>query len=167
MIARQLALTGAAAFLATLTGCATEPISVLAATPVTPSNHLLYLPKEAATLEERWDGYEHVIVFTGQDTPDDTVPVTVVRDVGFVGSGCAARVLVNDQVAAYVREGEKVTLHIPPGEVILGADINTGGLCLGTGLAEIEANLALGKPRNYRIGIDASGSMRLHRTVDR
>lgn len=158
MRANHLALA-AAVLLATLSGCATEPISSYAAKPVSMENQLLY-----------------------QVVTPDTVPVTIVRDQGFVAQGCAARVLVNDQVAAYVRAGEKVTLHIPPGEVILGADINTGGLCQSTGLAEIEANLqpgrpsALdaggflvqpGRPRTYRIGFTADGAIGLYRTVDR
>lgn len=126
-----------------LTSCTTDPISSSAAKPVYGENRLLY-------------GIEG----------GDTVAVTIVRDQGLLGSGCATKVLVNDQVAAYVRAGEKVTLHIPPGEITLGADGNTGGLCVGTLLAQVEANLQIGKPRSYRIGLNWNGEIGIYRTVE-
>jgi len=130
----------AALLLAAIAGCATEPISASAAGAVSWENHLLYTSAHQGT-----------------------VPVTIVRDEGLTASGCAARVLVNDLVAAYVRAAEKVTLHIPPGDYILGVD---GPYCL-RGLVEVEANVRLGKPRSYRIGFDADGATGLYPTVNR
>lgn len=90
----------------------------------------------------------------------NTVPVTIVRDSGFPGAPFAVKVMVNDLVAAYVGDGEKVTLHIPPGEYILGA-------VMGLSVAEVEANLQLGRPKSYRIGINAFGIITFSPTMPR
>lgn len=133
-------------FAGLLPGCATDPISASAAKSVSAENRFRYADQSA-----------------------DTVAVTIVRDPAMIldWSGCAARVLVNDEVAAHVGNGEKVTLHIPPGEYVLGADINTGGRCCCLGLVEVEANLQLGKPRSFRIVRDGGGALGIYRTVDR
>jgi hypothetical protein len=54
-----------------------------------------------------------------------------------LGAGCAAtRVTVNGKLDALVRSGEKLTLNIPLGTVVLGAEPE--GIC-GGGVVEIEA----------------------------
>jgi hypothetical protein len=127
----------AAVVYGTLSACATEPISSDAATPVTAENRLLYLHESA-----------------------DTVPITIVRDQGVLGGMFAVKLLVNDAVAAHVGNGEKVTLHMPPGEYVLGAVMGFSPL------VEIEANVQQGRPRSYRIGIHPNG-VSLSRTVER
>jgi len=86
------------------------------------------------------------------------------RDAGFMSSACATRVFVNGELAAYVRAGEKVTLNISAGDIILGAQPD--GICAG-GLVEIEARLQAGRLTHYRIGYDHNGSLGLYRTAVR
>ena len=88
------------------------------------------------------------------------------RDTGITASACATSVYVNGEVAAYVRSGEKVTLNIPAGDVILG--VQPDGVCgLGGGLVELEAKVQPGRLMHYRIGYDQSGSVGLYRTIER
>ncbi len=120
-------------------GCATTPIATRDAADVPSKRHISYKVAQS-----------------------DTVPVLVKRDVGLVSSGCATRVFVNGRLAALIRAGEKVVLHIPAGEVILGAEPDRW--CAG-GLVEREATLSLGKPKRYRIGYDHNGSIGLFPTA--
>jgi hypothetical protein len=126
-----------------LIACNTQPISVNEATNVPAANQLQFRDAGAAT-----------------------APVVVTRDVGINGAACAVRILVNDKVAAYLYAGEKVTLNIPAGEVILGADATTGGLCWSR-LVELEAKLVAGRASHYRVGYDMNNSIGLFRTVGR
>jgi hypothetical protein len=93
-----------------------------------------------------------------------TVPVVITRDAGLMSRACSTRVYVNGDLAVYVRAGEKVTLHLPAGDAILGAQPD--GICAG-GLVEIEARLQTGRSYQYRIGYDHNGSIGLYRTVAR
>jgi hypothetical protein len=73
-------------------------------------------------------------------------------------------VFVNDSIAAYVRQGETVTLHMPPGEKIFGVEAH--GMC-GGGLVEIEKVVVSGRALRYRIGYDNAGAIGLHPTAVR
>ena len=127
--------------IAILSGCATTPM---------PSAQAEHIPAE------RQLGF--------RSATSGTVPVIITRDSGFMSSACATLILVNGTPAAYVRAGEKVTLNIPVGDTILGAQPD--GICAG-GLVEVEAKLQAGKPNNYRIGYDQNGSLGLYRTAIR
>ena len=127
--------------IALISGCATTPISSGQADPV-PADRQLRFRAPAS----------------------NTVPVSITRDSGFVSSACATRVFVNGELAAYVRAGERVTLNVPAGEVILGAQPD--GICAG-GLVETQAILQLGRQIQFRIGYDHNGSIGLYRTAVR
>jgi len=127
--------------IAVLSGCATTPIASSQADNVPAERQLRF-----------------------RNPAPDTVPVVVTRDAGFMSSACATRVFVNGELAAYVRAGERVTLNISAGEIILGAQPD--GICAG-GLVEIEAKLQAGRLTHYRIGYDHNGSLGLYRTTVR
>lgn len=113
-------------------GCATTPVPSSEATPVPPSKHLLFKQPGA-----------------------NTAPVLVIRDSGWSGAACDTKIFVNGQLAARLSTSEKVTLHIPAGEVILGIEPN----CLAAlaGLLERSATLVAGKPSYFRVGYDTGG----------
>lgn len=94
----------------------------------------------------------------------DTAPVTIRRDRGFLGRGCATRIYANGKLAAHLQTGEAVVLNLPAGEVILGAE--PGMLCPGV-LVEREATLEAGKPVHFRVGIPSNGNLGLYRTMDK
>jgi hypothetical protein len=123
-----------------LSSCSTAPVASSASADVRPDRQLLY-----------------------RDAAPGPAPVTVMRDPGFYGAACATRVLVNDKLAAYVDAGEKVTLHIPEGRVILGAEPD--GLC-GGGRIELEARLQAGQRASFRIAKSMNGPG-FYPTVDR
>lgn len=99
-----------------------------------------------------------------RDAAPGTVPVTIRRDRGFFGAGCKARVYVNGELAASLGTGEAVTLNVPAGDVIIGAD--PGAICAG-GLVEQAATLAPDKPIFLRVARDQSGNFNFLRTMGR
>ncbi len=93
-----------------------------------------------------------------------TVMVTVIRDSGIQAAACAADVFVDGRLAGSVSAGEAIQLHIPAGEVIIGAQ--TASLCVG-GLVERDTRLVAGRSQTFRIGFDHNGSLGLYRTTQR
>ena len=87
--------------------------------------------------------------------------IVITRDTGLAGSLCATKVFANGKLAAYVKPGEKVVLHIPSSQIILGAQ--PSGIC-GGGFVEIQAKASPGKRSYYRISADHSGTTGLHPT---
>lgn len=124
-----------------ISGCATTPISSEQADPVPGDRQVRY-----------------------RSPAPNTVPITITRDSGFISAACATKVFVNGELAAYVRAGERVTLNIPAGEVIIGAQPD--GICAG-GLVETQAILQPARHIQFRIGYDHNGSIGLYRTVAR
>ena len=129
----------AASALIALGGCASVPVPYSEAKPTPNNKQILF----------------------AEATPS-TVPVTLIRDRQFVGSICATKIMVDEKVAAYVGVAERVTLNIPVGEVILGAE--PAGICNG-GLAEHEVNLTPGKPLYFRISISQNAETHIYRTI--
>lgn len=99
-----LLTTFAAAF--ALTGCANQPTNVKTAT-VTPASNIYAFQAPAA----------------------DTVPLTLIRDSGFVGGKCDVIASVNGRKAALIGNGEKAQLHVPAGDARISAyqDCPLGG----------------------------------------
>ena len=124
---------------ALLAGCSTSPISAENAKPV---------PRDRA--------FSFQSVSTGNST------LIVTRDSGFTGGGCNTKIMLNGKLAAEVGAGESVTFHLPPGDVIIGADGK--GICSG-GLKERELTLQAGSVKRYRISIDSSMSMDISPTA--
>ena len=81
-----------------------------------------------------------------------------------MSAACETAITVDGRPAGSVGAGQAIQLHIPAGEVIIGAQ--QGGLCAG-GLVEREANLVVGRSQMFRIGFDHNGSMGLYRTTAR
>src|SRR5262245_13593758 len=124
-----------------LAGCATTPTSSRDASAIPASKHIAYTEPNKTT-----------------------APVLIIRDSCFMGSACDTKVTVNGQLTAYLGSGEKVTLHIPTGEVIIG--IEASGICAG-GLQEKRVSLIPGKMTYLRIGYDTSGALNLNSTIAR
>jgi hypothetical protein len=131
----------AAICLQLLAACSTTPVSLSEATPVPPDRHLAY--KQAG---------------------NNTGAVVVRRDSGIQSSMCATQILVNGQIAAYIRTGERITLHLPAGDFILGAVADS--ICAG-GLVELRAQATPGTPQYFRVGYDSNGTFGLYATATR
>lgn len=127
-------------FLLLMTGCSTTQISTANANHIPSSEHFSY-----------------------KKPNQNTGKVLVKRDEGIMGMACDTKIYVNGQLAAHVGTGEKVYLHIPLGEAILGAEPE--GICAG-GLIELETRVTKERVKAYRIGMDHTGSMGFYRTVD-
>jgi hypothetical protein len=102
--------------------------------------------------------------FLFKQPSDRSTPLVLRRDSGLMQSACSSRFYVNGSHAANISSGERVTLHVPSGDVILGAQ--QGGICAG-GLVEIQVKLSPGSPAHYRIGFDHNGSLGLFPTATR
>lgn len=133
--------TIAALLLLSLVGCSSAPVSLATADRV-PADRIVARAKPAAGL----------------------LPIVVTRDSGFIGSACSTTIYVDGDVAAYVRQGEAVTLYVPPGPLILGAEPT--GICIG-GLIETETNIVANRPARFRVAIDSNGTMTLQRSAAR
>lgn len=124
-----------------LAGCATEPMATSAAAPV-PSSRLL-----AADLFKPKPGSGTLILK---------------RDSGLSNAACNFRLFVDGQSFADIGTGEKVQIHLAPGEHILGAQAN--GICFA-GNAEATAILAAGQTKTFRVGVGSGGEIRLQPTA--
>lgn len=99
--------------------------------------------------------------------PADAVAI-VVRDEGFVASGCGVGVTVDGTRAAFLAAGEKVTLHVTAGDHILGLVPSDRGLCgAGSeGLARtLPFHVAKGESPHFRIAITGNGIPSLAQTA--
>jgi hypothetical protein len=85
-----------------LVGCSTEPVNPNYAKEVSPQ---LLLEKKKI------------------------VPVTIVRDKGFIAGGCAITAFIDGKPVAELNTSEKVTAYVNPGEIIVGAGFIGKGLC--------------------------------------
>lgn len=89
-----------------LAGCATHPVSSSEAVPV---------PQDR--------------VFAFRTPASTSGTLVVVRDEGYISSGCPMAFYVDGQLAAYLRTGEIATFHVPAGTRILGAGPAGKGMC--------------------------------------
>lgn len=99
----------------------------------------------------------------GHVNPDErTAKVSVRRDVGWAGSACLAKLLVNGTPAALVDTGETLTLFVPAGHVVFGAQLN--GACAGN-LAELARDLVAGRDIGLRISAVQTGDIALYESA--
>lgn len=131
-------LLAAAIAVLALAGCATAPIGASSAERVTPSAF--------------------------RAPAANTAQLVVTRDTGFTSSACATHVYVNGELAVDLRPGQTVTMHVPVGEVIVGAQ--PASICAG-GLVEASGAIKRGDTLRYRIGYDQNGGIGLFRTAVR
>ena len=86
---------------------------------------------------------------------EGTSEVVIKRD--NIGSGrfCPLRVYANGVPIADLRIGEKVTVFLPDGDHILGAEKR--GICSGNGIVEITAGVSATKANVFRYGPAGNG----------
>lgn len=135
-----------AATTATLVACATKPVSPGAAQPVPDEQRLAYTTATTAA----------------------NARLVITRDAGLIGSGCGLMVMIDGSDAAVVRKSETVTLHVEPGERIVGVAMTGGGLC-GIQKDRSRRETAVQVPdhgeRKLRISITAGGELVLAPTT--
>ncbi len=95
--------------------------------------------------------------------------LVIIRDAALRGGRCYYDVLINGAAAARLDAGEKSTLFLPPGEVLLGAARESEGndYCR-PGLGERtqrEISIRDGETQIYRVFIDFSGKMNLQKVA--
>lgn len=129
------------AALALLAGCASTPVPLAEARPVSPTEQRLFAERLPMT-----------------------APVIVRRDWGGGGRACATTIFVDGEAAAWVSTGEVATLHVPAGEVIIGAEAS--GICGGS-LVEQAVTLTPDKPVYFRVVRDGGNVLHLYRTTAR
>ncbi len=129
-----------------LGGCATTPVSMSAAKQV-PADRLLAFQ-----------------VATG----DKTATVTVIRDEGFIGSGCYNAVHINGVLAARLDVAEFARFYVEPGEIVLraGRDPQGAGSCgfASDNWTQRETLLKPGEQKFFRVSIDVNGKLDIMRS---
>lgn len=100
-------------------------------------------------------------VYLYQETP--VAPygtLTVVRDSGFVSSGCDMGIYIDGKLVAKLATKEKATFKIPAGNIVLGAGVIGGGLC-GTAAdrREREVSIGAGQVKKYRAFISSEADV--------
>jgi hypothetical protein len=128
-----------------LGGCATTPVAVKDAKPISADRLLAYQTGSA----------------------DKTATLTVIRDEGSIGSACYYGFWINKQLAARVDVAEVAKFYVEPGELLLriGRDPQGNGLC-GVDLenwTQRETIMKAGMNKTFRMTIDANGKLDLMR----
>lgn len=112
-----------------LAGCATSPV---------PSAQALSAPADRLLAHQ-------------VDLPN-AGKITVIRDSGFLGSGCYATIFLNGDRAAKLDPKEKATFTLPPGEWVVGAALEGSGLCgANEKRTETETILKQGQEKYFRV----------------
>ena len=112
-----------------LAGCATSPVPSAKAVKA-PADRLL--------------AYQSDLPNSGK--------ITVIRDSGFLGGGCYATIFLNGDRAAKLDPKEKATFILPPGEWVVGAALEGGGLCgANEKRTETETILKRGQEKYFRV----------------
>lgn len=83
----------------------------------------------------------------------------VVRDSGYLGSGCFTGVYINGQRAATLDPAEKATFFLKPGEVSIGIK-GEGKVCISDKVASMrDFNLSPNGEKAIRLFADSSGNV--------
>ena len=129
------AVAALVALMALMAGCATSPVPTKTAVAVPPERVLAY-----------------------QTSSPGTGTLSVTRDSGHTGSLCSVGLFVDGKVAALLKPGERVALHVPAGSVVVGAAYQGSGICgMGADRQEREAIVTDGKVKNYRVSTSGDG----------
>jgi len=112
-----------------LAGCATSPVPIAQAISA-PADRLL--------------AHQEALPSSGK--------ITLIRDSGFLGSGCYATIFLNGDRAAKLDPKERATFILPPGEWVVGAALEGGGLCgASEKRTETETILKQGQEKHFRV----------------
>ena len=87
--------------------------------------------------------------------------VSFLRDKGFSGGGCTHVISINGKKAFAIRQGEHMTVFLPPGDHLLGLETG-GGLCPNIAISQ-DLRLSANQSVSYRILLPSDGSLRLTR----
>ncbi|MGY2199018.1 hypothetical protein [Pseudomonas gingeri] len=125
----------AAAVVAVLAGCSSNPIKVQDA-------------KQAPADE----------IYAFQTKPSANFgTITVVRDGGVNGSGCDFVIYIDGKRAAKLGSGQKASFFVYPGPLNIGAGLAGAGLCTGQAIRTIAANATVGNEAIFRVSSDMTG----------
>lgn len=120
-----------------LAGCATEAV----------------LPSKAKQAPS-----DRVYLFQNKSTENNS-KLIVVRDSGYLGSGCFAGVLINGQRVATLDPAEKAIFFVPPGEVSIGIK-GEGKMCVSDAVPAMrDFNLIPNGEKAVRLFADPSGNV--------
>jgi hypothetical protein len=86
-----------------------------------------------------------------------TGQVTVKRDSGFLGSGCAARVFIDAVPVVELMPSEKAVLHLAAGDHIVSVQTTNRGLCRDSNTPEFRGSVTAGKSLTLRVGVEMGG----------
>lgn len=131
---------------ATLTACATKPISEAEAVPV-PTDRLL--------------AYQTPIA-------GDSGTVVTIRDAGFTGGGCNLAVYINGELAAQIGDREIARFHLPAGDHIIGTGPTGRGTCvIGAERLRRELGVTLrpGETKKFRLSINPNSGPAIEPTA--
>lgn len=97
---------------------------------------------------------------------EGTGAITVTRDGGTHGMGCSIEVQIEGETVGTLWRRQTMTLHLPPGEVIVAVKPKSpcGIMDAGRGLREAEVNLRASRPLFFRVGYSANGLVQFSRT---
>jgi len=86
--------------------------------------------------------------------------LTVIRDAGFISSGCDMGIYVDGKLVARLATKDSATFKIPVGDVVLGAGVIGSGIC-GTAAdrREREVILSAGQSKKYRVFISSDADV--------
>jgi hypothetical protein len=82
----------------------------------------------------------------------DRIRVTVVRDTGAVGASCPFLIYVDQTAAAALLPGNKIDLHLKPGDYILSLRHPPKGICKWGPVVQRDMTVKPDKPLRYRAG---------------
>lgn len=125
-------------------------ISACSTTPVT---------QQSAVLVPAGRVYQTSYVGAASIPTDATV--LFLRDSGFYGSGCSHDLYVDNVKVFSIRQGEKITIHVPASQHFFRLETG-GGLCPNISTSQ-ETTLTAGARQTYRILLPSDGSLRLTR----
>lgn len=132
--------------LSVLCGCATTPVSI---------NDAKQIPAE------------RLVAFQTQDA-NKTAILTIIRDEGFIGSGCYYGLWINQTLAARVDVAESAKFYVEPGEILLriGRDPQGKGLCAinQDNWTQRETIIKPGDRKTFRMSIDVNGKLDISRS---
>lgn len=87
--------------------------------------------------------------------------LVVVRDQGAFGAACPIALYVDGVIAAHFRTSEVLTIHLTPGQHVIGAGPSGGGMCSWTNEAahrrEIAHTVEAGSEAKMRLSITQQG----------
>lgn len=87
--------------------------------------------------------------------PDTTSKVVVVRDTGFIGSFRYFALVINEEVAGLLDEGEQATFYVKPGklQVSVGRNPIAAMWLAGQAWVPIHTTIKMGETKRFRVGV--------------